>query len=934
MVIINLLICEILKNSIEINGQKPKLISNFLDIKLAYDGINTGKIKFLYFNRKQIEEILYQYDEIIEIKDLEKKISLSEYFYLDLLINENLNIINYIYNINIIIFLNEYNKQESFPIKKVIISKIIIDLIYYYKDMDFYSSEDDLQLNSIEQSNIMIIKDNNNILDVLGNSFKKKEKIDLIYIKLFIYFAKNRKFNNYDYIYKIIKELDYESINITQNMFEELKKELDINNNYAKYYNIRAVEDLNDIEKVNFYYILFKYILKTSFYIYYIPFLLNLKKNFIHMIKNDLNNLIILLNLKDNIIREKIEYLLKMIPDSEFYYIKHLKYREINLLKEVLQYYKNFLFESKEEDIKEIEKIIEKKTVKENIQKYLKDLEIAKKMNERLPIITNLYKLDNKDQDNLNNEKEMNKYVEAWLIVEKAINGKKIKNIKNKQKISLIKFFLDKNNEETLLKIFSKDIYDYFIEENLELYKLKHNIDENEGKNKNENNPEKNSSIWFQDTKSNTKKIKNNKDVSNINNENNSSENSLKEEEIQNKNFPILENKSEENISNSDEEEEDDLKYKIIDIINIIGYHDFAAEFVKEISNGFIISGGYDKKINIYNDKFNKIIQVKDFNDTPNSVYEISKNKKEKEKIYKLIVCCRQEIYFIILDLEENKVNISKKILPHISNIICIEARKNSYLISGETGVYYFSNLENSEKPFHSKKVLEKPYKSGIKISKNIIALTSNNILPNGKDEIIFYNTNKKEISKTIQNYSFITTINGLCLMNIDERNKILLCACKKYFPNQRNGILLINPQIDNRDIINPFYDTDQFEVYNFCQIYLNNNKSYSNYFLVGGFDVQKREGMLKLYKLVCNEKIYEAKIKYILDIQIEKKGNFKGFERPINCIIQSKKNGNIIASSWDGNIFLFTHPNLNFFLFNNLNVKSDNENGSEKYLE
>ena len=933
MVKINLLICEILKNSIEINEKKYKLISNFLDIKLAYDGINTGKTKFLYYNRRQIEEILYECDEIIEIKDLGKKIRLSEYFYLDLLINENLNIINYIYNINLIIFLNEYNKQEVFPIKKVIISKIIIDLIYYYKDMDFYSSEDDSQLNLIEQSNIMIIKDNNNALDVFEKSLKKKEKIDLIYIKLFIYFVKKRKFNNYDYIYKIIKDLDYESISMTKNMFEELKKELDINNNYAKYYNIRAVEDLNDIEKVNFYYILFKYILKTSFYIYHIPFLLNLKKNFIHMIKNDLNDLIILLNLKDNIVREKIEYLLKMIPDSEFYYIKHLKYREINLLKEVLQYYKNFLFESKEEDIKEIEKIIEKQNVKENIQKYLKDLEITKKMNKRFPIITNLYKLDNKNKDNLNNEKEMNKCIEAWLIVEKAIKEKKIKNIKYKQKISLIKIFLDKNNEEALLKIFSKDIYDYFIEENLEY--LRYNKDENAGKNKNENNPEKNSSIWFKDTKSNTKKIKNTKDASNINNENNSNENSLKEEEIQNQDFPILENKSEEkNISNNDEEEEDDLKYKIIDIISIIGYHDFAAEFVKEISNGFIISGGYDKKINIYNDKFNKIIQVKDFSDTPHSIYEISKNRKEKEKIYKLIVCCRQEIYFIILDFEENKFNISKKVLPHISNIICLEERKNSYLISGETGVYYFSNLENSEKPFNSKKILEKPYKSGIKISKNIIALTSNNILPNGKDEIIFYNSNKKEISKTIQNYSFITTINGLYLMNIDERNKILLCACKKYLPNQRNGILLINPQIDNKDIINPFYDTDQFEVYTFCQIYLNTNKSYSNYFLVGGFDVQKREGMLKLYELVCDEKIYEAKIKYILDIQIEKKGNFNGFDRPINCIIQSKKNGNIIASSWDGNIFLFTHPNLNFFLFNNLNVKSDNENGSEKYLE
>ena len=159
--------------------------------------------------------------------------------------------------------------------------------------------------------------------------------------------------------------------------------------------------------------------------------------------------------------------------------------------------------------------------------------------------------------------------------------------------------------------------------------------------------------------------------------------------------------------------------------------------------------------------------------------------------------------------------------------------------------------------------------------------------------------------------------------MNINETNKILLCSCKKYFPSQKNGILLINPRNHNIDIIEPFYDTGEFEVFCLCQLYLNNNgsynDSYSKYFLVGGFDVEKRQGLIKLYQLICNENICEAKIKFILDIVIEENEKFQGFDRPINCIIQSKKKGNIIASSYDGKIFLFTPPNLDFFLSNNL---------------
>ena len=94
--------------------------------------------------------------------------------------------------------------------------------------------------------------------------------------------------------------------------------------------------------------------------------------------------------------------------------------------------------------------------------------------------------------------------------------------------------------------------------------------------------------------------------------------------------------------------------------------------------------------------------------------------------------------------------------------------------------------------------------------------------------------------------------------------------------------------------------------------------KSYSDYFLVGGFDSEVGEGAIKLYKLIRSESVCNTKIEYILDIVFEINEKFEGFERPITSIIQSKKNGNIIVSSWDGKIYLLTTPNLDFFCNNN----------------
>ena len=171
--------------------------------------------------------------------------------------------------------------------------------------------------------------------------------------------------------------------------------------------------------------------------------------------------------------------------------------------------------------------------------------------------------------------------------------------------------------------------------------------------------------------------------------------------------------------------------------------------------------------------------------------------------------------------------------------------------------------------------------------------------------------------------------------MQVDNSyNKILLCTCKKYKKGQKNGILLIL-YIDSENNIeikpnNLFYNTKQFEVYCFCQIYefddfnkinvLNKKKNKmiaTNYFLVGGFHIGKQQGIIKLYKINYDKDNFDkTNIEYIQDIEIEKNIReklryFKGFKGKITSIIQSRYNGNILLSCSDGNVYLLTLPNM-----------------------
>ena len=88
-------------------------------------------------------------------------------------------------------------------------------------------------------------------------------------------------------------------------------------------------------------------------------------------------------------------------------------------------------------------------------------------------------------------------------------------------------------------------------------------------------------------------------------------------------------------------------------------------------------------------------------------------------------------------------------------------------------------------------------------------------------------------------------------------------------------------------------------------------------YFLVGGFDEVKNEGVIKLYKILFEHKIYNTKIQFIQDIILEnEEKKFYGFKGAVTCINQSLDNGCFLVTCSDGNVYHFSEANLNYFLY------------------
>ena len=99
------------------------------------------------------------------------------------------------------------------------------------------------------------------------------ENIDSIYLKILISLIENNKFDIIDNCLGIMEQLDLINIDITKTILDGLNKIINKENKLMEKYIINEKKDLEDKIKINFYYILFKYILKNKFFIYKNEFL-------------------------------------------------------------------------------------------------------------------------------------------------------------------------------------------------------------------------------------------------------------------------------------------------------------------------------------------------------------------------------------------------------------------------------------------------------------------------------------------------------------------------------------------------------------------------------------------------------------------------------------------------------------------------------------
>ena len=962
-------LCHLLqkKAPLEFNLPEYKILTNFSDVEQSLNLYAEYDFKFLYFNKNRINLILYDSDKKISIMSNESKIILSDLFYLELLIEDNLNIINFEYPMNLISKIDNNIKKLKMKkhYKKVLSYKTILNLLNYYKGTDIYYKEKDknAELDEIENNAKIFIKNNIDIFKDFNLNYSVKDfisiKIDKIYINIIEGLIKLNKFENFEYIYNIAEELDLESIEITRTMYEELY-EIFTKEEYVKIYIISDLNDLGIPIKINFYYFLLKYIFKYSLYIYQIPILINARKAIMNEIKHNLK--IAISNANKNS-QEKKEFIIYKLLDSDYYVNKYMKLINGKLL-EILYYYKNYLFQSKKNEIKIIEKLL-KNEILGNKYDYLKDYKTAKYMNDRFPLILYLFDIKNEKENEkvkgkLNmSEKDINKKFETYKRLERIIKDKKYKKMRFDFKKKLLNYFMDENNKNILNNIFKESDYKDYINANIGI--LSNKIEQaKKGKKESYELREKNE----------IKKKKRMEDISNLMTSS-KDKTSLKVSPSKSKNINVSELQIEEiekssaiiqsiylqessSMINFDKNNKTDLtenengdeesgnllnidtvyidkgknlfkkssKYKILEINKKIGNHKMS-DLVKNIGKGRYLSTGINNKIRIYDEYF----EIKKEIDIIDQAYNTIEMESDNEREIKLLVCCNNYILLFIINSENFNYKYLKYKLPFISCKSILKLN-NDLIIMGEAGIYNLNNIFQDYIGYaYKNEISKRNYSGGIQINESLYAFTSNSIIPNGEDILIIYNARSKAIVKSIEEYSFIVSSNGLCLIdiNINQNNKILLCACRKYDPQQKNGILLINLESNNNNKFEEyFYDTEYFQVNCFCQICNIENEnaigddiaekenisiSKTNFVLVGGYDERKKEGVIKLYEITENKFIF------LQDIEFEYDENFKGFDNSVSCITQSNITGNILVTCWDGNVYLLNPPNIDFYL-------------------
>ena len=869
-----------------------KLVNNESEIKNDSNS-NPTFTKLLYFNRGKIHSNLYENYDIININDrLKDNIYniLSFIFYLVLLIQDQPNIINYIYSLYFIkkVYNNHENNNNN-HLYKIINSKLILDLLNNYKNIEIY--EENQEEKKIEDENQLIIKNNINYLEDIGINLNvydiMTKNIEDIYSEIIISLIKNDKFSDDIYINEILSSLDIENIDLTEKIFHKLKEGLDKNRDYLKKYRILNIYDLTKDRIIDFYYILFKYILKNTIYIYQFPFLLENRKKILSILKS--NNLKIL-DVEENL-KNRMNYVIEHYLDLPFYYncyitkirnnysIEYEKIKnnrpisisnDINSKKSTL--YLNDKSKSTQNEIKSQKSnenyLLEEKNLQRQILNYSTFTLHTNERGQEPFIIYDKITIGKQEINVINYFFQMIKEKKERIL---DINFQKfleflekfVKKIKIEYKYNYclrLKLIFQNTSKFLNYNISCKYIFYSPIEKNNELIFKEENIfDKNSTESDGFNYliAEINND-YYKEEKYEYKECEN---INNINSVDNSKKINSKIITINrndNNRVSVIDN----NITNNKDLSTKlntviDINYnaskeEIISYIKVIFIHRKSAKYFGQLNNGFYLSYGGDNSIFIFGQKFELKTEIKNLDDIIYNVYE--KKSQYPNKI-EIIACCNKNLNLIILNKSNLQYNIKQYQIPDIICLVCCDMNNNNYIISGESIVVGFKDLFDPRRLSKMHKYIQKTFRSGININNKIVALTSNSLIKNGEDTLLLCNIEEQKIEKKIIGCSHVYEPNGLAVMNIGNKT-ILLAGCKKYFPNQNNGILIVDIPKEKEDKIKEtFVDTESFEVNSICPIYdfQNNNniinldnideesidnfkKKSTNFFLAGGF--------------------------------------------------------------------------------------------------
>ena len=429
------------------------LIDSFEEMGELLNYLKENKLNIpetIYFCMTNFHSILYKEEETIKIESYNIEKKLCNLFYLNLLIMENPETLNYEYSFDFIKSIHDSNKEAKI-LKKVLISKIILELLKNYEGLDEYEeNEDKEKVEELRQENEKIIKDNiddlKKIDSIFTDNYIKDEKLDDLYINIIGKLITSKKFEDNEYVSDIMNQLDMENIHLSNEMFGKLSKILNESN--LNDYTISKKEDLDNEKKINFYNILFKYVLKNKFFVFRNDFLFKTRKIIIEL----LQKIDLILFKTEN---EKLKYILQFFLDCRYNY-----YYYTYVLNSVLTYYKGYFFETKKKDINKIESMDENNR-EDLLKEYSKELDNVKSKNICLGFINYLF---NAYIEEKKTETNFNEMVEKWSWIQKIFNDKKRTKLRADDCLVFIKYFNDINNKKAFNEIFNEETKTFIFE--------------------------------------------------------------------------------------------------------------------------------------------------------------------------------------------------------------------------------------------------------------------------------------------------------------------------------------------------------------------------------------------------------------------------------------------------------------------------------------